>query len=47
MSKAIIVYKEYDHCRIGSLEKNLVGDDEAVTDHCRIGSLEITIYFRM
>ena len=30
-----------DHCRIGSLEKNLLNKLRDNRDHCRIGSLEI------
>ena len=29
-----------DHCRIGSLEIELMRPTEAYLDHCRIGSLE-------
>ena len=30
----------YDHCRIGSLEKQMRRLKRAHSDHCRIGSLE-------
>ena len=30
----------FDHCRIGSLEKQNYLEVEVHTDHCRIGSLE-------
>ena len=30
-----------DHCRIGSLENDLMSPTRFTSDHCRIGSLEI------
>ena len=36
--------KAIDHCRIGSLEKNMFRQKQQGHDHCRIGSLEISLF---
>ena len=32
-----------DHCRIGSLEKQVMSGTQGEVDHCRIGSLESSV----
>ena len=41
MTKGVNSSGSDDHCRIGSLEKNNLQENQPGNDHCRIGSLEI------